>query len=187
MHVCLHKGERLWWFRQSQYMLAHSFGGAHMGRVYVCAFIGVSVCMLWALAMTLSISIYAGPFFRESSWGRVCMCSKGWIYAHCERHVFVLYFCFLKRKEILVLYCLYYVLTMLLPLRENICWNCPTMQSKYGEYPHQSYEKLNYLYYLKNEICFQPPWFAHPLLPLAIRYCISDRLLWSNTRVRMVY
>uniref|UniRef100_A0A453R028 Uncharacterized protein n=1 Tax=Aegilops tauschii subsp. strangulata TaxID=200361 RepID=A0A453R028_AEGTS len=36
---------RLWCLRKSQDdMPAQSLGGAHRGRVYVCAFIGVSVC-----------------------------------------------------------------------------------------------------------------------------------------------
>ena len=36
---------RLRWLRKSQDdMPAQSFGGAHRGRVCVCAFIGVSVC-----------------------------------------------------------------------------------------------------------------------------------------------
>ena len=46
---------RLRWLRKSQDdMPAQSLGGAHRGRVCVCAFIGVSVCAyIWALASVL--------------------------------------------------------------------------------------------------------------------------------------
>ena len=34
---------RLWWLREPQDLPAQSFGGAHMGRVCIRVFIGVSV------------------------------------------------------------------------------------------------------------------------------------------------
>ena len=45
---------RLWWLRTENDMPAQSLKCAHTGRVCVCAFIGVSICVyIWALAFVL--------------------------------------------------------------------------------------------------------------------------------------
>ena len=51
---CMMTTRRLWWLRTQDDMPAQSLKCAHTGRVCVCAFIGVSICVyIWALAFVL--------------------------------------------------------------------------------------------------------------------------------------
>ena len=70
----LSTARRLWWLRQSQDLPAQSFGGAHRGRMCVCAFLRECTCVFVSVCVLRCTVFLKKRFVIRRTDPKICHC-----------------------------------------------------------------------------------------------------------------